>query len=76
MTVEEFAISMYQNEIIKDRVIVLDESGDQIYDGRMEFLRFTEKEFPFIKQRIKIVTMLSTDGCWYTTVVTVFGNGD
>lgn len=72
MTVEEFAISMYQNEIIKDRVIVLNESGDQIYDGRMEFLRFAEKEFPFINQKIKLVTMLSTDGVWYTTVITVF----
>ena len=64
MTVSEFAVAMYGCDIVKDRVVVMD--NDKIlYDDRMEFLRYVCEDNPrtmwFAGKYIKSVTMTATE---------------
>ena len=43
MTVSDFAIQMYNCEIVKDRTKVI-RDGEVLYDGRMEFLRYAYEQ--------------------------------
>ena len=63
MTVSEFAIQMYNCEIIKDRVKVVRDS-EVLYDNRMEFLRYAheyDKKMWFVDETIQEIKMVADE---------------
>lgn len=63
MTVSEFAIQMYNCEIIKDRVKVV-RDGEILYDNRMEFLRYAheyDKKMWFVDETIREIKMVADE---------------
>lgn len=63
MTVSEFAIQMYNCEIIKDRVKVV-RDGEILYDNRMEFLRYAheyDKKMWFVDETIQEIKMVADE---------------